>query len=506
VGIRRRSDTTWMRPAAAIADESMRLRLLVDAVDEYAILLLAPDGTVMTWNPGAERLKGYSAREVVGEHFSVFYTADDVREGKPGRELEAAERDGVLVDDGWRVRKDGSRFWAHVVITALYDGPTLRGFAKVTRDDTAARAAAARGEAMQDITRGLLAGADPAEVLAMVTRHARHLTGAGRSWLAVRQGTQLIVCAADGPLPGPQLGTVLPDEPCISSVLTDGRPRFVDDLRADCPTYPGVDALGAGLLMPMVTSAGITGVLVAAAPAGASPFRESDLDLLQSFALQAELVLSYDLAQRALRGQQLSDDRDRIARDLHDHVIQQLFATGIGLQSTATRSRDASVHASLEEAVDRLDETIRQIRMTIFDLHEHDRSSHGSIRADIAVVVSDAARALTFKPTLHLAGPIDTLIESAIRSHVLAALREMLSNVARHANASAATVLVSVGGEVILTVTDNGTGPPQDLVPGNGLRNLRSRAEALRGSFAFQAARERGTSATLTIPLPTRDG
>jgi PAS domain S-box-containing protein len=505
MGIRQRlSDEAWTRPASAIADESERLRLLVDAVDEYAIFLLAPDGTVMTWNPGAERLKGYTGQEIVGRHFSVFYPPADVAVGQPARELAEASRDGLFVDDGWRVRKDGSRFWAHVVITALFDGATLQGFAKVTRDDTTARAAAERGRAMQDITRGLLAGAEPAAVLSMVTQHACHLTGAGRSWLAVRQGTRLIVCAADGMLPGPQIGAVLPDERFASSVLTkSGQARFVDDLRVSWPSYPDLDALGAGLLVPMVTGAGITGVLVAAAPAGASPFRQTDLELLQAFAQQAELILSYDVAQQALRSQQVSDDRERIARDLHDHVIQELFATGIGLQAAAARSRDASVQTSLEQAVDCLDATIRQIRMTIFDLHERDQSSPGgSVRADIAALVRDAGRALAFKPTLHLNGPIDTVIEAATSTHLLAALREMLSNVARHAQASAATVSVTVGSDVTVTVTDNGNGPPKDTVTGNGLRNLQSRARALDGSFALLTAPDHGAEATLRIPLP----
>jgi PAS domain S-box-containing protein len=110
-------------------------RLLVEQVKDYAIFLLDPAGYVVTWNAGAERLKGYRAAEIVGQHFSRFYPAEDVAAGKTDRELAIAIAEGRVEDEGWRLRKDGSRFWANVVITALHDeSGKLRGFAKVTRD------------------------------------------------------------------------------------------------------------------------------------------------------------------------------------------------------------------------------------------------------------------------------------------------------------------------------------------------------------------------------------
>jgi PAS domain S-box-containing protein len=501
MGIRQRLlDTTWTAPTTAIADESDRLRLLIASVGEYALILLAPDGTVMTWNPGAEQLKGYTGYEIVGRHFEVFYPPEEIVAGTPGRELADAVRDGVFVDSGWRVRKDGTRFWAHVVISALHDGPNLRGFAKVTRDDTVARAAIESGRAITNITRALLSGADVTKVLAMVTTHARHLTGAGRSWLVTPHEAGFIVWAADGDLPGPQAGAELPGEPVISDAMTAGQPVLVADLASTCPSLPGADGFGAGLLVPMVAGSGITGVLVAAAPSGASPFRQVDLELLHAFANQAELVLSYELAQQALRKRQLSEDRERIARDLHDHVIQQLFGTALGLQSAAGRTQDAGQRVRIEEAVDHLDTTIRQIRTTIFDLHQPDVNAPQSVRASVAALVRDATRTLTFQPALRLDGAIDTVIEPNTCEHLLAALREMLSNVARHAKASAATVTLTVSADVVLTVADNGCGPPQDVETGSGLRNLRARARALNGSFALEAARDRGAIATLRIP------
>ncbi|WP_321915646.1 MULTISPECIES: PAS domain-containing sensor histidine kinase [unclassified Paraburkholderia] len=117
-----------------------RYRLLIDAVRDYAIFMLDPGGRVASWNPGAQRIKGYSSDEIVGQHFSVFYTPDDIASGKPSRLLEAAALYGRIEDEGWRVRKDGSRFWANVVITAVHDDQdVLVGFAKITRDMTERR-------------------------------------------------------------------------------------------------------------------------------------------------------------------------------------------------------------------------------------------------------------------------------------------------------------------------------------------------------------------------------
>jgi PAS domain S-box-containing protein len=129
--------------AATTARESEeRFRLLVESVTDYAIFILEPDGTIATWNIGAERIKGYAANEIVGKHFSIFYPPEDVAAGKTDRELEIATLTGRFEEEGWRIRKDGSRMWANVTITAMHDADgTLIGFAKVTRDLTARRAA-----------------------------------------------------------------------------------------------------------------------------------------------------------------------------------------------------------------------------------------------------------------------------------------------------------------------------------------------------------------------------
>ena len=117
--------------------EEQRFQMLVGAVTDYAIYMLDPEGMVTTWNPGAERFKGYTAEEIIGQHFSRFFTPEDVAADMPGRALRIAARDGRFEAEGWRLRKDGTRFWVSAVIDPIRapDG-TLLGFAKVTRDIT----------------------------------------------------------------------------------------------------------------------------------------------------------------------------------------------------------------------------------------------------------------------------------------------------------------------------------------------------------------------------------
>jgi PAS domain S-box-containing protein len=134
--------TSKLGTAVSAVEESYRL--LVESVKDYAIFMLAPDGHIVTWNEGAERIKGYRADEIIGQHVSRFYVPEDLELDRVGRLLRTAETEGRVEDEGWRVRKDGSRFWADVVITALCDAEgSLRGFGKVTRDLTDRRKAEA---------------------------------------------------------------------------------------------------------------------------------------------------------------------------------------------------------------------------------------------------------------------------------------------------------------------------------------------------------------------------
>lgn len=355
---------------AALASTDVMFGLLVDAVAEYAIFLLGPDGTVRTWNAGAQRLKGYHDDEVIGRHFSMFYPGEDVASGKPEAELLVAARDGSCTDDGWRVRADGTRFWAHVVITALYEDGELRGFAKVTRDDTVARAAHTRADALARITAALLERRSTTEVLAMIAGHARRLVGAAQSWISRPEGDgEILVLAADGTLTGPKPGETVPAAGTVAQrVLETGEPLFLDDLARASSMSSRVTGVGPGLAVPLVVADAVTGVLVAAVPAGGTLFRRSDLDLLRQFADQAAVVLEYDRAQRALRERSVAEDRQRIATDLQAHIIRELSWTAMSLQGVQPYATQPQVRERMQEAVDRLDGAIRRMREAIFSL------------------------------------------------------------------------------------------------------------------------------------------
>jgi PAS domain S-box-containing protein len=202
-------------------------------------------------------------------------------------------------------------------------------------------------------------------------------------------------------------------------------------------------------------------------------------------------------------GRQLAllEDRERIARDLHDRVIQRLFATGLALQAIATTAGDDAVSSRLERAVDEVDESIRDLRTVIFGLAR--RTVRKSLRDEVLALAAESSRALGFEPRARFSGPIDSTVPKELWEHVTAALREVLSNIARHAHASEVDIEVSVDDDALrLRVQDNGVGMPATLTgEGQGLRNLASRAAALGGGFAIEAAEPRGTVVEWEVSL-----
>jgi PAS domain S-box-containing protein len=211
-----------------------RYRLLIDAVTDYAIFMLTPSGHIATWNIGAQKIKGYSSDEIVGRHFSVFYTDDDVADAKPDKELAIASSKGRVEDEGWRVRRDGSRFWASVIITAVYDASrTLCGFAKITRDMTerrrlaelehaselAAQIQRTREDEQKRIARELHddLGQQLAAVKMAVAMHESHLgvSGSSRQLLSETRGLQEQIDAMTA---------------TVRRIATDLRPPMLDDL------------------------------------------------------------------------------------------------------------------------------------------------------------------------------------------------------------------------------------------------------------------------------------
>ncbi len=221
--------------------------------------------------------------------------------------------------------------------------------------------------------------------------------------------------------------------------------------------------------------------------------------------IRARLVAEEELrqSQAALREAEqvlaVADDRERIARDLHDTVIQRLFGAGLQLQASLS-AVDAPARTRIEQVVNDLDDTIRELRSAIFALQGPPMAPAGR-RAQLLDVVADAAAGLGFEPRLELAGDLDAL-DPALTEHLLAVLREALANVARHADATQARVVVEVDDEQLsLTVTDDGNGPPQEVLGGRGLTNLERRATDLQGTCALVAAPSGGARLSWQVPV-----
>jgi len=255
---------------------------------------------------------------------------------------------------------------------------------------------------------------------------------------------------------------------------------------------------GPALVLPLRTTDSVAGVLVAVRAVGAQPFRVDELDMMSAFADQAALAWQLATTQHRMRELSILTDRDRIARDLHDHVIQRLFAVGLSLQGTIARARSAELQQRLSTSIDDLQDVIQDIRTTIFDLHGGS-SGITRLRQRLDEAVS-AFPGSGVRTSTQYVGPL-SVIDASLADHAEAVVREAVSNVVRHAGATALTVSVTVEDDLVIEVVDNGRGIDADIT-GSGLTNLRRRAEELGGSFAVVASADGGTCLTWRAPLP----
>ncbi len=195
----------------------------------------------------------------------------------------------------------------------------------------------------------------------------------------------------------------------------------------------------------------------------------------------------------------LVSDRERIARDLHDTVIQRLFAVGLSLQAVLARTTDEHTATRLELAIEEIDATIRDVRTAIFGLHTR-RGVETTLRESVLAMLRDAARGLGFEPQVYFDGPVDSVVTEALREQLLPTLREALTNIAKHAEASRATVTIEVDRDVVLRVVDNGRGIADADTAGRGLGNMTERARDLGGDCTFAAGESGGTVVEWRVP------
>jgi signal transduction histidine kinase len=233
---------------------------------------------------------------------------------------------------------------------------------------------------------------------------------------------------------------------------------------------------------------------------GADEFTADDESLVVALAAAAGVAVENARLHAQVQELAVIEDRERIARDLHDTVIQRLFATGMSLQVVAQQLDAPDAADRISTCIDDLDTTVREIRATIFALH--DTAGRG-LRSAALALASEATPALGFTPSVHFDGPVDTVVPPDVAEQLLPSLREMLANAARHARAGQVDVLVAAGADVVLRVVDDGVGIPDGATEhgGFGLRNLDERARELGGTFTVRPGKRRGTVLEWRVPL-----
>jgi signal transduction histidine kinase len=358
-------------------------------------------------------------------------------------------------------------------------------------------------EAAAAITTRLLGGSGTTDVLPQVVRNARELGRADLALIALGNpdGT-LTVVAADGSDAEVVSHRTIPRASVAAQVMRDGVPMAIKDAHSDPRMWPGllgdVEA-GPSLYVPLGTAADALGSLIVVRNPGRDAFADDVLRVVESFANQAAIALRLGAAAADRQQVAILGDRDRIALDLHDLVIQRIFAVGLSLQG-AVRSASPDVAARMTQAVDDLDTTIKEIRTTIFELQSPAPEANQGLRAAILQATSAASRGLGFEPAVVFDGPVDALVDVPSAEQLLAVLREALSNVARHAQAHSVSIRIAVtDDELELLVADDGVGISSEAR--GGLLNLRRRAADLGGTFTATPGEAAGTLLRWCIPL-----
>jgi signal transduction histidine kinase len=456
----------------------------------------------------------------------VFSQADS--DATPGATAFRKSHPEVTALLGMPVRV-GGRVFAHLyainkpggfdAVDAYYSAALARASATSIQNALVYEAAHRRERwlaAGQEITTMMLSGADEEDALVMIARRAREAVSADTCVLVLPSlEDRLVIEIADGAAADDLVGTVMPREGRSQTVLAEGIGMIVDSFaHAFTLRVPLLRQFGPALYAPMRTGSRGVGVILLLRADGAGPFDKADLANAESFASQAAVVLVLAEARHADDVKSLLDERERIARDLHDLAIQQLFATGMRLESARREVASGAGPERLEEvlstSLDNVDDAVRQIRSIIHDLRDPDadvslperlRREASLSRAGLgfapSLVIQVDGEVLESETGQELEERFDQLISADLADDVVAVAREGLANAARHAEASSVQVSISavspyslhapLGGRVAVEVSDDGVGYETDTSNRSGLANLHARARRHRGTFAVRS-------------------
>ncbi|MFK0248278.1 GAF domain-containing sensor histidine kinase [Amycolatopsis azurea] len=367
--------------------------------------------------------------------------------------------------------------------------------------------------ATSEVTTELLGGTDPVDALNLIASRALELTGSDLTLLALpgpgrldvspdgdEEADELTIAVCAGARAAELTGVRISVAASLpGAVYRDRTPRSVPELILGAEEEW---CFGPTLVVPLRARERTSGVLMAVRNPDAVPFELAQLPVVASFADQAALALQLAAQQRTARELDVLADRDRIARDLHDHVIQRLFAVGLAMQSTHRRANSPELQRRIGDSIDQMHEIVHEIRTAIFDLHGGEAGQQGvRLRHRLYDSITELTDETAIHPTVSLSGPLDS-IPFLFAEAAEAVVRETVGNVVRHAGATGVSVSVSVKEDVLrIVVTDDGTGIIGVPVAVGGLRNLRDRAEKVGGTFQVETREEGGTRAEWSAPL-----
>lgn len=336
-----RDITERRRIETALRRSEERFRLLVDGARDYAIFMLDPEGCVVSWNPGAERIKGYRAEEILGQHFSKFYPADAVERGKPQHELRVAASEGRFEDDGWRIRKDGSRFWANVVITALRgtDGQLL-GFSKVTRDFSNRKRA--EESLVLELSRALLASSNTDQMLSAIEASIQRIIPHDYAMVALydnRDPKQLRVQKLSATRePGPLQNVSLPIEGTPEGwVFRNQEPLvmgYLDREKVGEPTHQIEAGMRSGYWLPLNCRGEVIGTLFVGSRLDLA-FSDMDMEVLFRTASQIAEAVELDQGIRRILDQsdKLKEEKRYLEEELRtEYNFEEIVGDSRGLK------------------------------------------------------------------------------------------------------------------------------------------------------------------------------
>ncbi len=520
---------TWIMETLHVArnrsrTEEERFRLLVEGVKDYALFMMDVGGTIVSWNPGAERLLGYQEAEIVGQPFACIFTPEDIARNMPQTERDEAVAKGRASDERWHVRKDGTRFFATGVVHPLYDDAgKIRGFAKILQDITdrkrLERVLEGRAAALTSMLHALMAQSQLGDFLGkmlgvvadLLQAHSVSLwlydpeQCAAKLEISFEDG-QVVreVSAACSTMPD----TTLSDEVALwAEMVRTRRAVIVEDVAGD-PKIRNREWLLARhietlVLVPMLMEDRIVGAL-SLCRAGKRPWEAGEIELAQALALQAMLARQMSLLAEQGQKAAVLEERNRMAREIHDTLAQGF--TGIVLQLTAAeheltgKTEKAQDHLVRARALAR--ESLAAARRSVLALHPRSLE-HSELPDAFTRHVEQMTTGTPIHSELHVHGRPRSF-SSDVENNVLRVGLEALTNAIKHAEAHLIRIDLFFEPERIrLSVQDDGRGfdPAAAAEHGFGLRGMRERAQCLGGRVTVASEPGQGTEVVLIAPV-----